>query len=173
MRSCKFDKFCFMIRDMFRNIGKDYHWKINVELAQTSDRLRDAQKTKEYLALATTDCPDSVKWKIWLIAARLMQNQGQLDQARLCIERSCMEVPLKQISLSLLEYAKYFEMIGDNERALEIMQRIRAQSTAEWKIQFEAVMMYMRMGKFQHAETMVKKSLKSYFAKGRLWAVLI
>ena len=33
--------------------------------------------------------------------------------------------------------------------------------------------MYMRMGKFQDAEKMVKKSLQSYFAKGRLWAVLI
>lgn len=45
-----------------------------------------------------------------------------------------MEVPLKQISLSLLEYAKYFEMVGDYERALDIMQRIKKQSTAEWKI---------------------------------------
>lgn len=95
MRSRKFDKFSHIIRDMFRNIGKDYHWKINVELAQAYDRLRDDQKTKEYLATVTTDCPDSVKWKIWLIAARLMQNQGHPDQARLCIERSCMEVPLK------------------------------------------------------------------------------
>lgn len=33
--------------------------------------------------------------------------------------------------------------------------------------------MYMRMGKFQLAESMVQSSLKSYFAKGRLWAVLI
>lgn len=173
MRARKFDKFCYIIRDMFRNIGKDYHWKINVELAQTFDRLRDEQKTKEYLAIVTTDCPDSVKWKIWLIAARLMQNQGHRDQARLCIERSCMEVPLKQISICLLEYAKYFEMVGENERALDIMQRVRMQSNAEWKIQFEAVMMYMRMGKFKGAESIVKESLKSYFAKGRLWAVLI
>ena len=63
---------------MYRNIGKDYHWKINVELAQTYDRLGDEQRTKEYLATVTTDCPDSVKWKIWLIAARIMLNQGQI-----------------------------------------------------------------------------------------------
>ena len=64
-------------------------------------------------------------------------------------------------------------MAGENERALEIMQRVRTQSNAEWKIQFEAVMMYMRMGKFREAEAIVKDSLKNYFAKGRLWAVLI
>lgn len=33
--------------------------------------------------------------------------------------------------------------------------------------------MYMRMGKFSEAEAIVKDSLKSYFAKGRLWALLI
>lgn len=53
------------------------------------------------------------------------------------------------------------------------MNRIRNQANAEWKIQFEAVMMYMRMGKFREAEAIVKDSLKNYFAKGRLWAVLI
>ena len=84
-----------------------------------------------------------------------------------------MEVPLKQISVCLLEYAKYYEMIGEYSRALELMNRIRSQSNAEWKIQFEAVMMYMRMGKFREAEAIVKDSLKHYFAKGRLWAVLI
>ena len=95
IRESKFDKFTLIVRDMYRNIGKDYHWKINVELAQTFDRFGDQERTKEYLATVTADCPDSVKWKIWLIAARLMQNQGQIEQARLCIERSCMEVPLK------------------------------------------------------------------------------
>ena len=33
IRERKFDKFTLIIRDMYRNIGKDYHWKINVELA--------------------------------------------------------------------------------------------------------------------------------------------
>lgn len=39
LRARKFDKLCYIIKDMFRNIGKDYHWKIHVELAQTFDRL--------------------------------------------------------------------------------------------------------------------------------------
>lgn len=32
-----------------------------------------------------------------------------------------MEVPLKQISTVLLDYAKFFELIGDKKRALSIM----------------------------------------------------
>jgi hypothetical protein len=42
-----------------------------------------------------------------------MQNQGKMEQARLCIERACLDVPQKQLSNCILEYAKYFEMIGD------------------------------------------------------------
>lgn len=29
----KFDKICIFTQDMFKNIGKDYYWKINIELA--------------------------------------------------------------------------------------------------------------------------------------------
>lgn len=41
-----------------------------------------------------------------------------MDQARLCLERACLDVPPKQVSTALLEYAKYFEMIGENKRAI-------------------------------------------------------
>ena len=48
---------------------------------------------------------------------------------------------LKQISTALLDYAKYFELIGDKKRALKIMTRIRQQGNVEWKVQFDAVVM--------------------------------
>lgn len=53
------------------------------------------------------------------------------------------------------------------------MRRVREQTNVEWKIQFEAVMMFMRMGRFDEAEILVKESLELYSAKGRLWALLI
>jgi hypothetical protein len=34
-------------------------------------------------------------------------------------------------------------------------------------------MMLMRFGQFKEAEEMVQESLKSHFATGRLWAILI
>ena len=84
-----------------------------------------------------------------------------------------MEVPLKQISIALLDCAKYYEMIGENDRALSVMKKVRSQPNVEWKVQFEAVMMYMRMGRFAEAEGLVKECLTLYNAKGRLWALLI
>ena len=84
-----------------------------------------------------------------------------------------MEVPSKQVSTALLEYSKYFEMADQPEKAIEIMLRVCNQPNIEWKMYFEAVMMFMRLGKFNDAEVLVKQSLTQYSAKGRLWAVLI
>ena len=44
---------------------------------------------------------------------------------------------------------------------------------SEWKVFFEAVMLEMRNGHFNEAEAMVKHSLKTHNATGRLWATLI
>ena len=60
--------------EIYSNISKEFQWKINIELAQTYERLGFEQKTNEYLKRAVMECPDNVKWKIWMIAARLMQN---------------------------------------------------------------------------------------------------
>jgi hypothetical protein len=76
----------------------------------------------------------------------VMLNQGLMEEARLCIERACVEVPHKQLSNTLLEYSKYFEMTGEPKRALQIMNHTKIQCKNEWKIQFEAVMMQMRLG---------------------------
>jgi hypothetical protein len=107
------------------------------------------------------------------VAARILLADEQYESGRLAIERACMEVPLKQISTVLLDYAKYYELIGDRQRALSIMGRIRQQGNIEWKVQFDAVVMLMRMGLFPDAEVMIKDALGQYSAKGRLWALLI
>jgi hypothetical protein len=64
-------------------------------------------------------------------------------------------------------------MAEDQSKAIEIMNRLICQPNIEWKVQFEAVMMFMRLGKFLEAEELVKQSLTQYSAKGRLWAVFI
>ena len=57
-----------------------------------------------------------------------------MDEARLCIERACLEVPPKQVSTALLEYAKYFEINGEIERAIEIINIVKNKFKNEWKI---------------------------------------
>ena len=162
-----------IIYDMMDHIGKDKNYKIDIELAQTFDRLGDDRRSLDYLMSSIRSCQENIKWKIWIVASRIMQNQGQMDQARLCIEKACMDVSAKKVSEALIEYAKYFEMIDEQDRALAIMESTRTKFKGEWKTQFEAVMMYMRCGKLKQAEDSVRDSLKTHFATGRLWSVLI
>ena len=77
------------------------------------------------------------------------------------------------MSLALLEYAKFFEMEGNLDRARQVMNSTKKILKNEWKIFFEAVMLEMRSGNFTQAEDMVKASLKLHSATGRLWATLI
>jgi hypothetical protein len=37
---------------MYKNIGKDYHWKINIELAQTFDRIKNHIKSCDHIRYA-------------------------------------------------------------------------------------------------------------------------
>jgi hypothetical protein len=77
------------------------------------------------------------------------------------------------VSLALLEYAKFFEMEGEIQRARQIMNSTKRLVKGEWKIFFEAVMLELRNGFFGEAEKMVKDSIKVHTATGRLWATLI
>jgi ubiquinone biosynthesis protein Coq4 len=77
------------------------------------------------------------------------------------------------VSLALLEYAKFYEMEGQLQRARQIMKSAKKLVKQEWKVFFEAVMLELRNGCFTEAEHMVKQSLKVHFATGRLWATLI
>lgn len=68
-------------------------------------------------------------------------------------------MPPKQVSAALLEYAKFFEVTGEIDRALEIINKIKIRFRSEWKTQFEVVMMYIRFGLFKEAEEQVEDSL--------------
>jgi hypothetical protein len=72
-----------------------------------------------------------------------------------------------------MEYSKHFEMLGEVDRAREIMEHAKRISKGEWKTHFEVVMFEIRTGCFKKAEEMVASSLEVYFATGRLWAILI
>ena len=75
--------------------------------------------------------------------------------------------------MAMLEYAKHFEMRGQNERARQIMQHTKRIAKTEWKTHFETVLLEIRSGYFSEAEDLVHQSLQVHFATGRLWATLI
>lgn len=158
---------------MFTHISRELNWKVYIEAAQTYERLQEKEATLDFLQSALVSCPDNLKWKVWLIASRFAYRQHEVLQARRLIERCCLEVPQKQVSLALLEYAKFFEMEGQISRARQVMGSAKKLVKGEWKLWFEAVMLEMRNGFFKEAEDMVVNSIKVHNATGRLWATLI
>lgn len=162
---------------MFTHINRELSWKIYIESAQTYERLGDIPATLDFLQHAVLSSPDNLKWKVWLIASRSEYRRGRVREARRLVERCLLEVPQKQLSLALLEYAKHFELQDHPSalvRARQIMHSTkRLVGKGEWKVYFEAVMVEIRGGSFIEAESMVQESLKVHNATGRLWATLI
>jgi len=172
-RKSKFDSLQTILNEMFQNVPKELDWKIYIEAAQTYDRMGELDQAICFLSNSIQNCPDNIKWKIWLIAARIEFRLGEYERAREIIERCCYEVPSKQMSMAVLEYAKHFELRGQSQRARQIMQHTKRIAKAEWKTHFESVLLEIRSGCFAQAEDLVHQSLSVHFATGRLWATLI
>jgi tetratricopeptide (TPR) repeat protein len=139
---------------MFLNISKELCWKIYIEAAQTYERINDKEASLDFLSNSIMNSPDNLK--VWLIASRIEYKLGNISNSKFLIERCCLEVPSKQVSLALLEYAKFYEMEGQITRARQIMNSAKRLVKQEWKLFFEAVMLEMRSGYFSDAEEMVK-----------------
>ncbi len=162
-----------LIRLMFTHISKELNWKVCLEAAQTYEHISDYTSCANYLSNSLLNCPDNLRWKVWMIGSRIEYRFGNVRRSRSLVERCCQEVPSKQVSVALLDYAKFWEMEGNIQKARQIMHSAKQMVKAEWKLFFEAVMMEIRNGYFAEAERMVKHSLEIHFATGRLWATLI
>jgi tetratricopeptide (TPR) repeat protein len=154
-RQKRFGSLQKILNEMFQHTSRELEWKIYVEAAQTYERLNDCERAIGFLTNAIQFSPDN----IWLIASRVQLKLGEPDKAREIIERCCYDVPSKQIAMSLLEYAKHFEIRGKHDRARLIMQHTKRLSKSEWKTHFEAVLLEIRCGFFEEAEKMVLESL--------------
>ena len=169
----RYDSLQTILNEMFENISRELDWKIYIEASQTYERQGNLDQAVCFLSNSIMHSPDNIKWKIWLIAARVQFHIGEYERSREIIERCCYEVPSKQMSMAMLDYAKHFEMRGQVQRARQILQHTKRIAKTEWKIHLESVLLEVRNGCFDTAEDLVFQSLNVHFATGRLWATLI
>ena len=52
-------------------MSRELDWKIYIEAAQTYERLDECDKAVSFLFNAIQQAPESIRWKIWLIASRI------------------------------------------------------------------------------------------------------
>ena len=94
-RVSPFENLDNVIRLMFSNISRELCWKIYIEAAQTYERIRDKEAALDFLSNSVMNSPDNLKWKVWLIASRIEYKLGNILNAKILIERCCLEVPSK------------------------------------------------------------------------------
>ena len=168
-----FNGFDELFEEAIRCVSQELRPKLYLEVAQYQEKVEDITNARKYLKDAVFNCTSKLRWRVWIIGARIEARIGNKDSAKMLIERALLEIPPKKQSIAFLEYAKFYELIGNMNKSQKILCFARKSVETDWKIFFESVLTYLRNGNFDEAEKLVKISLKKHSVTGRLWATLI
>lgn len=63
---------------MHYNVNQELEWKVFIETAQMHERLGHFQKAIGHVTNAVMCGPENIKWKLWLLASRLLMRMGEV-----------------------------------------------------------------------------------------------
>jgi len=156
-------------------ISKELIWKVHFEVAQVSERGKSncwLERARYSYVQSILRCPTNLRWKVWLAGART-ELEVNLEKAHQLVKRALNDVPEKSKAQVLLEMARLEEFNHNVDEAREILQRAREETSHEWKVFLESVMLEVRAGCTQAAIETANESLKTHSGTGRLWAILV
>lgn len=175
-----------MIERATASISKELVWKVHLEAALMHERAALRRTTlddpnfdallnlaRHRLALTILTCPNNLRWKVWLAAARSELGFGNTDRARSLFIRAHRVVPEKGRSATLLECARLEEFLGDTGFARAILCKGRRDYGHDWKVWLESVLLEIRDRKFARAIEICTAALEIHAGTGRLWACLV
>lgn len=177
-----------MVERATASISKELVWKVHLEAAQMLERAAVEESRLEgnrasfdaliYPArrrVATTvlTCPNNLRWKVWLTAARVELGSGNTERARMLFRRAHAVVPLKGKSSTLIEFARFEEFVGDTELARAILCKGRSFYVHDWKVWLESVLLEVRCCRYSRAIETCNRALEIHQGTGRLWATLV
>lgn len=175
-----------MIRRASANISKELVWKVHLDGAQMLERAALEQATIETaifdelleparLRYATTilTCPNNLRWKVWLAAARMELGVGDPVRARSLFQRAHQVVPKKGRSSTLIECARLEDFTCNTNVARAILCKGRALYGTDWKVWLESVALEVRCCDIARAVHLCDAALEAHQGTGRLWATLV
>jgi la-related protein 1 len=154
-------------------LSKELLWKLYLEYAFVLERIGQSGEARHFLAECLKVCPENLRWKAYLSAARMELRANHEEAADALVRQSLVEVPVKQRVMVLVEESHHCEVKGRMERARELMVEACEHSKNDWKVYLERISMEMRNGDFERALTIAKESLQAYPGTGRLWAAVV
>jgi tetratricopeptide (TPR) repeat protein len=175
-----------MIERATAGISKELVWKVHLEAAQMLERAALEQASEQgpsldnllsparsRIAMTVLTCPNNLRWKVWLAAARMELGIGNTTRARSLFIRAHRVVPEKGRSATLLECARLEEFIGDTDLARAILCKGRVEYSHDWKVLLESVLLEIRCGEFKRAIEINSTALELHQGTGRLWSTLV
>jgi tetratricopeptide (TPR) repeat protein len=148
----------------------------NSQNAHSPDVHRVSQvfsKPKETLVRSFLLCPSNLRWKLYLIGARLEIKIGNVHAARLLAQRALLDVPVKSKATVLIECSRLEEFIGNISNARKILQRARMEIEHDWRSYFESISLESRQNSLHTAIKIAKKAVQLHNGTGRIWAIYI
>lgn len=175
-----------MIERATASISKELVWKVHLEAAQMLERSAmevgnvDDPKFENFLvparrrlAMTVLSCPNNLRWKVWLTAARMELGIGNTEQARALFLRAHEVVPKKGKSSTLLESARLEDFTGNTDVARALLCKGRLIHGHDWKVWFESVLLEIRNKNVARAVEICTNALDIHQGTGRLWATLV
>ena len=184
------------VASSIRVISRELMWKVHFEHSQAQERAADIaahgllsvaselrslasarnellDEARKALIRSVLACPSNLRWKIWLVGARLEINAGQVVRARRLLCQALMEAPLKSRASVYLECSRIEEYSGNVDVARRILQKACEEVKSEWKLFLESVLLEARCGNVHAALEVANHALADHPGTGRLWAIYI
>jgi la-related protein 1 len=175
-----------MIERAALSISKELVWKVHLEAAQILERASVEQLDADDLqvdalltparrrcALTILTCPNNLRWKVWLAAARMELGFGNESRARRLFLRAHEVVPTKCRSSTLIECARLEDFTGDTALGRAILCKGRSLYEQDWKVWLECILLETRGGNFLRALDICNRALELHQGTGRLWATQV
>lgn len=175
-----------MIERATGSISKELVWKVHLEASQMLERAAMEQSridgssfesliypARRRVGTTVLTCPNNLRWKVWLTAARVELGSGNTERARALFLRAHAVVPQKGRSSTLIEFARLEEFVGETELARAILCKGRSCYGNDWKVWLESVLLEIRSHHHSRAIEICNRALEIHHGTGRLWATLV
>jgi len=170
MNSIPVDRYLSLAMDC---LPRDMLWKIYLEIAGIAERKNNINKSKNYITKAIMGCPENVKWKCFVLGARLELKDNYPAKAKKLVNHYLQTQNEKQKYHLLIESSKIAEFQGDIPSTMMYFEHTRDYMRAEWKAYLEYIHMLIRNHQYEQALTVASESLYYHNLAGRLWASMI
>lgn len=175
-----------MLERASAHVSKEVIWKVYLEAAflferaavEKSEHLgiplnRLLSTARYYFALTIQTCRLNLRWKVWLAGARMELSAGNKSLAVRLFTRAHEVAPEKVRSLTLLDYARLHEYIGERDLARAILCKGRAAYGHDWKVWLESILVETRGQNTIRAFEIASSALEVHGGTGRLWSALV